>query len=330
MPKGYKHVTLEQRCQIKSYLAIGTISKSQIARLVKVSASTVTREIQRNSGLKGYRIKQAHKKAQKRRSEASKRPSKLTSELKAQIKQLLLIRWSPEQISGRLKLSEIYVCHETIYKWIWADKRKGGTLYKMLRRKGKKSNSRAYKNAGRGCIKNRVDIDERPKIVDEKSRCGDFEMDTVIGKQGSYPVLVTAVDRVSKYTIIQLSPDKTAENVSNAIIQGMSKYPGEIETLTYDNGKEFSEHEKVSEALHATAYFAKTFHSWQRPLNEHTNGLIREDFPKGSDFSKITTQQVKRVEFLLNLRPRKSLNYLTPFEIVHNTKLNLFNIALQS
>lgn len=330
MPKGYKHVTLNQRCQINALIAMGQISKNKIAEQLGVHRSTITRELQRNSNKHRYRYDQANEKAKQRRSQASKKPKKLTSTLKAQVKDLLHLGWSPEQISGRLKQENINISHETIYKWIWANKRAKGTLYKSLRRKGKKRNNRGNKYAGRGYIKNRVDIDERPKIVNEKSRLGDFEMDTVVGRRGSYPVLITAVDRASKYTIIKLSPDKTAKNVSFAIVKGLSNFPHKIETLTYDNGKEFTDHEIVSKTLDSKAYFAKPYHSWERGLNEHTNGLIREYFPKSMNFSKIVDSDVKKVETLLNLRPRKVLKYLTPFEIIHNTKLNLFNVALQS
>ncbi|MDP3794810.1 MAG: IS30 family transposase [bacterium] len=330
MPKGYKHVTLNKRCQINALIATGQISKNKIAEQLGVHRSTITRELQRNSNKHRYRYNQADERAKQRRSQASKKPKKLTAPLKSQIKDLLCLGWSPEQISGRLKQENISISHESIYKWIWADKHTGGKLYKLLRRKGKKRKNRGDKYAGRGFIKNRIDIDERPKIVKEKSRIGDFELDTVLGKRGSRPVLVTAVDRASKYTIIKLSRDKTALNVSIAIVEGLSNFPHKIETLTHDNGKEFSEHEAVSNILGSKAYFAKPYHSWERGLNEHTNGLIREYFPKGMNFSKIIDNDVKKVETLLNLRPRKVLKYLTPFEVIHNTKLNLFNVALQS
>jgi len=329
MPKGYKHVTYDKRCQIYTLKATG-ISNRKIGVILGIHRSTVGNEMKRNSGLKGYRYKQADKKAKSRRSNASYKPTKMTEDFKIELKNLLIAGWSPEQISGRLKLTKKFISHETIYKWIWADKRSGGNLYTLLRHKAKKYNKRKNKTAGRGLIPNRVGIEKRPAIVEEKSRIGDIEIDTVIGKQKVSPVLVTAVDRHSKYVVVKLAQNKTAEKVTEQIIKGLSALPHPIRTLTFDNGKEFAKHEKIALALKANCYFAHAYCSWERGLNEHTNGLIRQIFPKGMDFSKLTEAAVQKVENWLNLRPRKSLNYLTPFEVMHNTKINLQSVALQN
>jgi len=329
MPKGYKHVTYDKRCQIYTLKATG-ISNRKIGVILGIHRSTVGNELKRNSGLKGYRYKQADKKAKNRRLKASSQPTKMTEDFKNELKNLLIAGWSPEQISGRLRLTNKFISLETIYKWIWSNKRSGGDLYTFLRRRAKKYNKRKNKIAGRGLIPNRVGIEDRPTIVEEKSRIGDIEIDTVIGQQKVSPVLVTAVDRHSKYVVIKLAQNKTAEKVTEQIIKGLFALPHPVTTLTFDNGKEFAKHANIAQALNADCFFAHAYCSWERGLNEHTNGLIRQIFPKGMDFSKLTEAAVQKVENWLNLRPRKSLNYLTPFEVMYNTKINLQSVALQN
>jgi len=315
MPKnGYHHVTRDQRSQIYALKSRG-ISQSQIAAQVGLSPSTVSREIARNSGLRGYRIDQADRFAKQRRSNASQRPKKLTDEITARIIWCLKATWSPEQLCGRLALEGVVkLCPETIYQMIWKDKRKGGSLYTFLRRRAKPYNRRRNKNAGRGCIPNRVDIDERPKIVEEKSRIGDWEGDTIIGANHK-GAIVSVVDRASKLTVLKKVPVKTAEKVANAVTQGLETLPHPVVTITFDNGKEFANHEQISESLGAEVYFAKPYHSWERGLNEHTNGLIREFIPKKTDFRTVSADFIHTVEQLLNYRPRKSLNFKTPYEV---------------
>ncbi len=330
MPKGFKHMDLNIRSQIFALKSIG-MSERAIARKLNFHHSAINNEIKYNRDVDGYDPIRADVIARKRRFDATKQVFRITGKLKDEVVKLLENGLSPEQISGRLKIEEVMkISHETIYKFIWADKKTGGKLYQLLRHNGKKYNKRDGKTAGRGCIKNRVDIDQRPAIVEEKSRFGDIELDTVIGKQGSHPVLVTAVDRYSKFTKISLAKDKSMEEVGCKTAISLAKLPFDIKTITYDNGKEFANHEDVGLILRAKTYFAKPYHSWERGLNEHTNGLIRQYFPKRMDFSKLTKDMVQRVEDLLNFRPRKSLNYLTPFEVVYNTKINLSSVAFQA
>ena len=180
MPQGYHHVTRDIRSQICALKATGT-SLNKIASIVERHVSTISREIKRNTGGKGYRYKQADAKAVERRADASRTPQKLTPTLVAIIEEKLLEEWSPDQISGRLKDKDIAsISHEAIYQHIWKNKRAGGVLYKQLRHSGKKYNKRSSGKAGRGCIPNRVDITERPQIVEQKARIGDWEGDTVI------------------------------------------------------------------------------------------------------------------------------------------------------
>ena len=172
------------------------------------------------------------------------------------------------------------ISHERIYQHVWRDKRRGGDLWKNLRHNGKKYNKRKGVPAGRGCIPNRVDIAQRPAIVDQKTRIGDWEIDTIIGA-GHRGVLVTAVERMSKYTLIAVVANKSSLLVTQALIQRLAVFTGKVLTITADNGKEFAGHAELAATLVANVYFATPYHSWERGLNEHTNGLIRQYFPKG-------------------------------------------------
>lgn len=316
MPKGYSHVTRDIRSQIYALKATGT-SQSKIAKIVGRSASTISREIKRNTGGRGYRYKQADTKAVERRAKASRDPKKMTQTLIAIIEEKLLQEeWSPDQISGRLKKEGIAdISHEAIYQHIWKDKRTGGTLHKHLRHNGKKYNKRSSGKAGRGSIPNRVDIDERPPVVEEKARIGDWEGDTIIGANHR-GAIVSYVDRCSKFTILKRIGKKTAALVTQATLDKLGQGTLPVLTITYDNGKEFSEHSTIASELNASCYFAKPYHSWERGLNEHTNGLVRQYLPKKTDFTEVSDATVQLIADKLNNRPRKVLNYQTPLEML--------------
>ena len=313
MPKGYHHVTRDIRSQIYALKATG-ISLHKIAVIVERDVSTISREIKRNTGGRGYRYKQADAKAIERRENASRTPQKFTPTLVKIIEENLLKEWSPDQISGRLKEKGIAsISHEAIYQHIWKNKRAGGVLYKQLRHNGKKYNKRSSGKAGRGCIPNRVDITERPQIVEQKVRIGDWEGDTVISAVSKTAIL-TVVDRHSKFTRIKKLGRKTAENVRTAMKEVMSSLP--VYTVTYDNGMEFAAHQGIAADLNARCYFAAPYHSWERGLNEHTNGLIRQYLPKSMDFKDVTDDEIQAIEDRLNHRPRKILGYKTPMEVM--------------
>ena len=313
MPKGYHHVTRDIRSQIYALKATG-ISLHKIAVIVERDVSTISREIKRNTGGRGYRYKQADAKAIERRENASRTPQKFTPTLVKIIEENLLKEWSPDQISGRLKEKGIAsISHEAIYQHIWKNKRAGGVLYKQLRHNGKKYNKRSSGKAGRGCIPNRVDITERPQIVEQKVRIGDWEGDTVISAVSKTAIL-TVVDRHSKFTRIKKIGRKTAENVRIAMKEVMNSLP--VYTVTYDNGMEFAAHQGIAADLNAQCYFAAPYHSWERGLNEHTNGLIRQYLPKSMDFKDVTDDEIQVIEDRLNNRPRKILGYKTPMEVM--------------
>lgn len=305
----YKQLTLEQRYQIKAFFAVG-FSVSFTAKSLKVHRSTIYREQQRNSGPRSYQPEIAHEKALLRRK-YSKKKNRLTPEMKSFIRDKLRASWSPEQIYGYCKKHGIcMVSHETIYKYIARNKANGGLLYKHLRRGRKRK--RRYGGLHRTQnIKNRISIDERPEVVDIRSRIGDWEADLVVGKNHK-GVLLTIVERRSRYTVAKLLPCKKAGIVADAIIKLLYPIKRFVHTITFDNGSEFAFHEIVSKALDTNAYFAHPYSSWERGTNENTNGLIRQFIPKGTAFDKLNDLDIKKVINKLNWRPRKVLEFDLP------------------
>lgn len=310
MPRSYQQLTYDERCQISALKARGD-SPSQIARQLNRHRSNITREINRNSVEGKYQGPQAETLSRQRRF---RKLTKMTPQLVLTVEEKLKLQWSPEQISGRLKIEGTNISHETIYKHIWGDKRKGGSLYKHLRHSGKKYNHRSKGTAGRGCIPNRVDIAQRPPIVEEKTRVGDWELDTIIGAEHD-GVIVSMVDRHSKFAYLIKVQDKTSIAVRDGIMEKLHPVRDCVHTLTADNGKEFSCHEEISSTLQADFFFATPYHSWERGLNEHTNGLVRQYLPKGTKFSSCSPELLNEIETRLNQRPRKVLNFQTPQEV---------------
>ena len=311
--RTHKQLTLGQRYQIAALKKAGHSNKA-IAENIGTSESTISRELKRNTGKRGYRPQQAHRTAMWRKKTAIK-AVKMTAEVMLIIEERIRFGLSPEQVSGWLKrVHGIAISHERIYQHVWEDRRKGGNLHTFLRQAHKKRRKKYGSKDKRGQISNRISIDQRPEIVDEKSRIGDWEIDTVIGKnhQGA---LVTIVERKSKFTLIKRVESKHADGVTAATIALLKPYKGKVSTITADNGKEFAGHETIAEALSASVYFAHPYASWERGLNENTNGLIRQYFPKGSSFEAITDEQIEAVMYRLNHRPRKGLDYQTPYEV---------------
>ena len=321
MTKEYSQLTYEQRCQISVLIKRGD-SQREIADAIGVSRSTISRELARNTGGKGYRHKQAQEKADQRRKDAVE-PSKMMPEMISLVESKLRLDWSPEQISGwLLDDQELLLSHETIYLHVWTDKKAGGELYKHLRRQGKKYDKRRNGKSTRGQIKNRVSIDDRPEVVDDKSRIGDWEIDTVIGK-GHSGALVTIVERVTNFTVSAQVNSKSAADVTEATITLLRPFKDVVHTITADNGKEFAYHEKIGKALSAKIYFAHPYSSWERGLNENTNGLLRQYFPKGTNLKNVTQLEVRRAVNRLNSRPRKGLEFKTPGQLMNDHRAAL-------
>ena len=309
----YQQLTKDERYQIKACLQID-MKQVDIAKLLKRSPATISREIKRNTGKRGYRPKQANDQATMRRLTAEK-SIKLTNEIKQDIVKLIKQELSPEQVCdylithGKTKLH-----HETIYRMLLQDKCDGGTLYKHLRHLHKSHRKRYGSYERRGRIKNAVSIEQRPAIVDSRSRIGDWEGDTVIGKDHK-SAIYTLVDRKSLYTVIVKLNGKNATELADKTIKALEPISNKIHTITYDNGLEFAEHERMAKALDADIYFAHPYSSWERGINENTNGLIRQYFPKGTDFNKVTNSQIEFVMKRLNTRPRKTRGGKQPVEL---------------
>lgn len=313
----YMHLTEEERYQIDDLKREG-FSQADIAERLGRSPSTLSRELRRNRGERGYRPGQAHQKAIERLTERGKSNARRASmgawEYAKQ--QLVNEQWSPEQIAGRLELEgQETISHETIYQRILEDKNEGGSLYTNLRCKKKRKKRYGSGKSRRGAIPNRVDIEQRPKVVDDKKRIGDWEGDTIIGAHDGGAVIASMVERKSRLTRLAKAKDKTTAAVIDSINQRMLPLIDFVHTVTLDNGREFSQHEIMSEILDADIYFAKPYHSWERGLNENTNGLVRQYFPKKIRFDKISANDLHKVETKLNNRPRKCLGYKTPIEV---------------
>ncbi len=309
--KRYTQLTQEQRYQIYALKKAGH-SQCRIASLLDVHKSTICRELNRNRGQRGYRPKQAQHLAQQRRQ--SKYRSRVTQETWQRIEAKLRLEWSPEQITGWLRLTgRPTVSHERIYQYVLADKKTGGDLYKHLRCK-KQRKKRYGARERRGQLPDRVSIESRPAIVDQRTRLGDWELDTIIGK-GHKQAIVSLTERKARLALIAKVNRKTASQVSSAIIQLLRPHARKVHTLTADNGKEFAEHKNIAESLDADFYFAHPYASWERGTNENMNGLIRQYFPKHRDLTTVTEKEIQTAMDRLNNRPRKCLGYRTPNEV---------------
>jgi IS30 family transposase len=310
---GYTQLTEGERNQIYVLNKRG-LKQSEIAHDLGREPSTISRELKRNRGGRGYRPKQAHREATERRRAASSRP-KMKDNVVAHVEAKLGLQWSPEQISGTMEDEiGIRISHERIYQHIYKDRLAGGNLHTHLRHGRKKRRKRCNpgeRTGNRGKIKNRRDIDERSALVDTRLTQGHWEIDTIIGK-GQEGAAVTIVERKSRFTLIAGVENRTAEQVTAATIRLLQPYGDQVVSITADNGKEFAHHEEIAEALKVDFYFARPYHSWERGTNENTNGLIRQYLPKSESLSKLSDETERFVMERLNNRPRKILGFRTP------------------
>ncbi|MGP5012166.1 MULTISPECIES: IS30 family transposase [Psychrobacter] len=305
---NYTHLSLGERYQI--YALIGAEhSINFIARALNRSPSTILREIRRNKSLRGYQVNNAHKKACARRSNNA---LSIIANVWDWVTDKLKENWSPQQIAG----VHGGLSHMSIYRYIWTNKRKGGRLWQCLRRKAKPYRQRLTAET-RGRINDRVSIHERPSIVDARTRIGDWEADTIIG-QHHKQAIVTLVERKTGLLKMKRVDNKTAQQVSEAMIELLKPVRLQVKTITSDNGKEFAQHKKVKQKLFSSFFFADAYASWQRGTNENTNGLIREYLPKGCDFRQVSDDEMQDIENKLNNRPRKRLGFKTPMQAFYN------------
>ncbi len=315
MAQTYHQLRRDERCQIHSLHRQGASART-IADQLHRHRSTIYRELRRNADPSGYCHQQAQTRSEQRRRQAASGPRKLHPPLWDRICDLLRMHWSPEQIAGRLRLAgDTSVSFSWLYRRIHQDRADGGQLHACLRQRGKRRRCRATKgSAGRGCIPGRTDISERPSIVEDKQRTGDWEGDTIIGKAHSGAV-VTLVDRRSKYTLTQAVTNKTAALVGGAVQDLLAPFTPLVHTLTFDNGKEFAGHRTIATSLATAIFFARPYHSWERGLNEHTNGLLRQFVPKSENLRTLDPGILQDATDRLNHRPRKVLAYRTPHEV---------------
>lgn len=313
---AYKQLTQAQRYQLYSLKKMSVLQKD-IAIELGVDASTISRELARNTNKSGIYTKKAHQMALGRRT--GKVKPRLSKENWQTIEDYLRDDLSPEQVHLRLLYKKSFlVSPEWIYQYIYHNKQQGGELYNHLR--CKKKNRKRYGSVWRRpSLSDRRSIEDRPKIVDSRRRYGDWEIDTVIGRQGG-AVLVTIVERKSKLSLMGLAINKTAQSVKEMIVKLLSAYAPAVHTLTYDNGPEFAKHKEIDQILRSKGYFCHPFSSGERGLNENTNGLIRQYLPKRMSFDNVSTGTIKWIIDKLNNRPRKALGGRTPNEVFFSGK----------
>ena len=307
----YKQLTSEQRYTISVLLQNRTKQK-EIAKAINVSPSTVSREIRRNSGVRGrynWETAQANAVQTKRKKPGN---HSINKDVMEEARHLLVTeQWSPEQISGVLAKDGKYISHETIYRMIRKDKAEGGTLYKHCRHKLKR---RARPVGSRRIsIPNRTSISERPAEVDGK-RFGDFEMDTIVGR-GNHGAIVTLIERSTNMLFMRkLKKGKNAKELARTVIHLLSPFKEHVKSITTDNGTEFACHEMIGKSLGVTICFADPYASWQKGAIENANGLIRQYVPKTETFEHVSHQQITKYSKRINIRPRKKLEFKTPHE----------------
>ncbi len=302
------HLTQEQRYTISALYKRG-IKQKEIAKTIGKDKSVISRELKRNKNERGqYHFRSAQMLVDIRKERFNKK-RKLTPQVRKRIIQMLEMKWSPDQIVGHCKRNNLeMVCHEMIYRLIREDKQHGGELYKHCRHK-LKHRKRAVGSSFP--IKDRVSIDERPPEADG-SRFGDWEMDLIIGAEGKGAML-TLVERKTSYSIIEELPHgKNARELSRVVVRALLPYRQWVKTITTDNGGEFAEHKYIAQKLKTKIYFAHPYSSWEKGLIEYTNKLYRQYIPKASNFKNYNPQYIKNVQYEINNRPRKKLDYKTP------------------
>jgi IS30 family transposase len=309
------HLTLEERERLAHFKSAG-LTQAEIARELKRHPSTVSRELSRNGQDQEYWSVAAQRQAEDRRRRRSFPRKMDCQEVSQFVREGLANYWSPEQIAGRAsrqfpRQPRRRICYQTIYTWI--DQGESRAHWeRFLRHRGKKRTQPEK----RGQIAGRVDVAGRPKIVAERRRFGDWEGDTVVSRHRQGGV-VTLVERKSRYTLVCKVRDLKARTVRYAIKQKLQTVPQPWrKTMTFDNGKEFAEHRRLGKQLDLAIYFAKPYAAWQRGTNENTNGLLRQLYPKGTDFLKVRPSALQETQSNLNHRPRKCLGYRTPAEIL--------------
>jgi IS30 family transposase len=319
---SYTQLSASERNQVYELRTTTALSMRAIARQLGRDQSTISRELARNRSEGGHYLPDSAQQKMQVRRQQSKTAFSCVSEICIfEIKQRLKQYHSPEQIAGRLKREgQAQISHETIYQMIYADHEGLKDYQKYLRQGRGKRRKRGGCNSKRGKISGRVGIEHRPAIADAKTEIGHWESDTMIGGN-HHGVIVTHVDKASKFLVADLGKNKTSSEINKVTIRLFTRIPkSQRKTMTFDNGKEFSGHTELSKELGLLCYFANPYHSWERGLNEHTNGLLRQFFPKQTNFRIVKPEALEKAVMLINKRPRKSLDYKTPFEVFYSDK----------
>ena len=327
---SYSHLTQHERYQISNLRAQG-LSIAAIARKLGRHRSTIMRELQRNTDSAGaYQACQAHSLCRARQS-ARRNARQFKPAHWAHVEHYLRLSLSPQQVAGRLLAENaLSISTESIYLYIYKNNTDNSGLIRHLRCQKRNRKRYASGRQRRGSLKDRTCIEQRPAIVDAKSRLGDWEGDTMIGAAHK-GALVTLAERKSRYTLVKRVSSKHAQPVGQAVVDLLRAHRKHCHTLTFDNGKEFAQHAFMAKCLQAKVYFAHPYCSWERGLNENMNGLIRQFFPKGTDFTQVSDDEVNDVVYKLNHRPRKCLQYRTPHEVFYGLilkPLKLLDVAL--
>ena len=307
----YQQLSAEERFLIAALRSHG-LSSPGIAGVLGRHRSTIWREVRRNCAPYdgGYRSARAHERAGARRK-LSRRNQQFGEEQLARVEALLAQKWSPQQISGHLRRSgEFSISHETIYRHIWRDHRRGGRLHLHLRWARKKRRKRYGRYDSRGRLAGKRRISERPRAVESRRQIGHWEIDTVMGK--AQECVVTLVERRTGYVLLGKLPARTAEQATRATIELIRRHPGRFKTITADNGTEFHSYPQIEAATGVRFYFATPHHAWERGTNENTNGLLRQYLPKRRSMARITQHHCDSIAEELNTRPRKRHEYKTP------------------
>jgi IS30 family transposase len=315
---GYRHLTIDER---ESILKMRSEQKdmTHIAESIGRDKGTISRELSRNRCSTGEYKPHLAQRYYTRRRDAAKQPYRLeqNGRLRQHVRHKLKQYWSPEQIAGKLRRDrKADISPVTIYSWIMRDKAEGGKLYKFLRQGHRKRRKKRGSLNNQGQIPDRRPISERPKAVDKRAELGHWEGDTVVGKSHS-SFVASHVERKSRYLLVGRTDDKSADSMNATTRRLFRKIPlSKRKTMTFDNGKEFAGFKVLEKAVGFCCYFADPYSSYQRGTNENTNGLLRQFFPKGTDFKKISEEEIDKAAALLNNRPRKCLNYRTPHEVL--------------
>ena len=314
----YYQLTSMERYTISTLRKQG-LNGAQIAREIGRHRSTLWREIKRNSSSGKYRPSKAVERTNGRRSR-SRRNGHFGPEVFRAVERYVKLDWSPEQIANRLREEEgLSISHETIYQYIWREKRQGGTLYRHLRCSSKQRRKRHNSYDRRGRLEGKRHISERPASVESRQVVGHWEIDTVMGALGE-DCIVTLVERKWGYAVVGKLSDRSTDELNERMLELLRQHPGWFKTITADNGTEFHGYEEIEQESGVRFYFATPYHSWERGSNENLNGLIRQYLPKGASMANITQRDCDRIAHCLNTRPRKRLGYRTPEECIYGLR----------